>query len=124
MSGETTRSRQESRLGKAQQLAIEQSSILCTNSDLEKDRLKGKCNRQRDEQPDLHVISKNKARKETDDAEAESIARGTGKSSQFSLGRSKFTGKRRTNEASRIRHHQTPRVSVVTTLRMNRQARL
>ena len=45
------------------------SSILCTNSDLEKDRLKGKCNRQRDEQPDLHVISKNKARKETDDAE-------------------------------------------------------
>ena len=47
------------------------SSILCTNSDLEKDRLKGKCNRQRDEQPDLHVISKNKARKETDDAEEE-----------------------------------------------------
>jgi hypothetical protein len=45
------------------------SSILCTNSDLEKDRLKGKCNRQRDEQPDLHVISKNKARKEIDDAE-------------------------------------------------------
>jgi hypothetical protein len=34
-----------------------------------KDRLKG--NAQRDEQPDLHVISKNKARKETDDAEAE-----------------------------------------------------
>jgi hypothetical protein len=65
------RSRQESRLGKAQRLAIEQESILCTNSDLEKDRLKGKCNRQREEQPDLHVISKNKARKETDDAEEE-----------------------------------------------------
>jgi len=56
-------------LGKAQRFAIEQEFHSCTNSDLEKDRLKGKCNRQRDEQPDLHVISKKKARKETDDAE-------------------------------------------------------